>query len=493
MKNPIVLRDVPPKPKSIKNDFLNPDQRKELKKRLIEKFTKTYGLCNPKLIQDEVESFFAKNEQLNQKMLADLETRIKKAVLKFKSNQGSNANKPQPGQTHNETVAPLEIVEENQNEAVCHARSSKQNLPSDLQEMEDDEWDNVGVYQAYIQKQEKELEKKKRKLEQNAVRAQLDGQVVEKKNKACDKKSEHESYVNMEKQQHVRFLQQQKDTLQMKENEKKELFNMQTKMINARNSQLEKEKQLQDEIDKRIMNSIETDLAKQREIQAARAEAKKKEMIKVREENEARKLKRLEQEENERKEEIELQKLTNELAQDLENQRNAELKAKADKIQQMMLVSDHVVKDQKNKNLEEEKKLLNYVEKKNRLIELKDKRMQMKEKENRLKYREILDLQMKERDEKLKGEREYIREQATLWKQEEEFYSKFNESKTSCQKKTIEEYKKLLEQQILEKEEKKKQLRSLKFPNEQQVKDILLEQIRNLDIQNKILAEHLKC
>ena len=493
MKNPVVLRDVPPKPKTIKNDFLNPNQRKELKKRLIEKFVKIHGLCNPKLVHDEVEEFFAKNEQLNQKMLADLETKIKKAVLKFKSNEGPKRDKAEPEKKPNEAIAPLEIVEENQNEGACHKEAAKQGVPSELQDLENDEWDNVGVYQAYILKQEKELEKKKRKLEQKAIRAQLDSQVTDKQGKACELRSEHESYVDLEKQQHNRFLQQQKETLKLKEDEKKELFNMQTKMIEARNSQLDKEKKLQDEIDQKIMNSIETDLAKQREIQAARAEAKKKEMIKVREENEARKLKRLEMDEKERKEEIELQKLANELAQDLENQRTAELKAKADKIHQMMVVGDHVIKDQKKKNLEEEKKLLNYVEKKNRLIELKDKRMQMKEKENRLKYREILDLQMKERDEKLKNEREYIREQATLWKQEEEFYSKFNESKTQNQKKSIDEYKKLLERQILEKEEKKKQLRNLKFPNEEQVKDILLEQIRNLDIQNKILSDHLNC
>lgn len=41
-----------------KNDFLNKDQRKELKKMLIEKFVKIYGLSNPKAVKDLIDTFF---------------------------------------------------------------------------------------------------------------------------------------------------------------------------------------------------------------------------------------------------------------------------------------------------------------------------------------------------------------------------------------------------------------------------------------------------
>lgn len=56
-----------------KKDFLNQDQRKELKKMLIEKFTKMYGLSNPKAVKDSIEHFFKTTKNLNAKELLKLE------------------------------------------------------------------------------------------------------------------------------------------------------------------------------------------------------------------------------------------------------------------------------------------------------------------------------------------------------------------------------------------------------------------------------------
>ena len=186
-----------------------------------------------------------------------MENRIKHVILKFKSNGGETQSVRK--------MPSLEIAEENQNEEKCPTNICKQTVNSEFGELENEEWDNVGVYQTYILKQEKELEQKKKKLEQKAIRAQLNNQVLEKEAKINDLKAEKMSYVDLEKQQCQRYLQHQKETLQMKEDEKKEIFNMQTKMIQARNAQLEKKKKLQDEIDKKIMNSIQADLAKKRE------------------------------------------------------------------------------------------------------------------------------------------------------------------------------------------------------------------------------------
>lgn len=60
-----------------KNDFLNPAQRKELKKMLIEKFTKVYGLSNPKAVKDQVETFFKTTKNVNAKEILKLEEKIK--------------------------------------------------------------------------------------------------------------------------------------------------------------------------------------------------------------------------------------------------------------------------------------------------------------------------------------------------------------------------------------------------------------------------------
>jgi hypothetical protein len=493
MKNPVVLREAPAKATAPKGDFLNDDQRKELKKLLIEKYTKLYGLCNPAVVVEEVNKFFQTTAQVNQKALTQLENVIKKAMLSHKS----KAMVKPPLEAKKEVQAtPTVQFPEAQDEATqCAPAPRIPQAMKDCAEFEglrDDEWDNIGVYQAYILRQEKELERKRKQLEQKAVRAQLGQQVREKGEKEVDLRTEHLSYVNLENMQHDRHLKHQEAIAMQKMKEKKDLFDMQTKMIQSRNTQLNKEKKIQDEIDRKIMDSIETDLAKQRELQQLRAEAKRQEMVRVRGENDTRKQQKLDEEERDRKEDMELQRLANELAQDMENQRTAEIKAKADKIQQMMAIGDSAIQTQKLRAMEEEKKLLDYIARKNRLIEMKDKRIKEREKENKAKYQEILNLQMNERNDKLKSEKGYIREQATLWKQEEEYYNKFNETKAVAQKAGNEEYRKLLDQQVKEKEAKKKKSTGVHPPDEEATKALLLEQIRNLDLQNEILNEQLK-
>ena len=491
MKNPIVTRDVPAKDKNLKADFLNEAQRKELKKKLIEKYTKLIGLSNPKVVFDEVELFFAQNKQINQKVLSELETKIKKTLLKTKSKVTPNQNSASGNQEGKTVANSTQIIEENQQDNTC------ENLPSkvapvieDLENGED--WENLGMYQAYILRQEKELEIKRKQLEQKGIRSQLDYQLQEKERKNNDVKSEHQSYVNLERGQHERYLKHLDDTTKQKEKDKKAVFDMQTKMIDARNAQLDKEKKVQEDIDNKIKKSVEADLARQRELQKTRAETRKTEMEKIRSENDARKQRKVDQEEMERKEEIELQKLTNELAEDLERQRAVELKVKADKIQQMMVIGDTVIRDQRLKNEDEEKKLANFIQRKNRLLELKDKKMKEKEKENKVKYREILDLQIEERENKLKAEKGYIREQADLWKQETDYYNNFHEQKNATHKLKVDEYKKILQEQIKEKDQKAQKTRDNQKPNEDRLKELLLEQISNLEIQNKVLNEQLR-
>lgn len=69
----IITRDCKSKPAKPKSDFMNPQQRSQLKKMLIEKYTKIYGLTNPSHVIDEVNSFFQTSKQINSKSLLELE------------------------------------------------------------------------------------------------------------------------------------------------------------------------------------------------------------------------------------------------------------------------------------------------------------------------------------------------------------------------------------------------------------------------------------
>jgi hypothetical protein len=492
-----VTRDFKSPHLQAKNDYLNPQQKRELKKMLIEKFTKLFGLANPGAVVDEVNRFFESNLPINSKTLADLETQVKRNAIKHKSNV-SVKSLTQSAKSQNkevcENICPnyAEEIEDGNN---CMANGqanklSRQNL-SNADEEDEADWDTLGAYQAYILKQEKELEKKKRALEQKSIRVQLNKQVDEKKHRSQLQTAEHQSYVNVEALQLEQHKIQTELNEKRKADEKKHLFEMQQKMIQERDAQLAREKQANDEMDRKIKECIEHDLVKQKQLQMDQAEARRQEMIRVRQENELRKQKRKQLDDKERKEEIELQKLSDKLAQELENQRNAELKAKADKIQQMIVMGEKVVKHQKDKNLEEERRINEYIEKKNRAMDRKERRMHQKEKENKDNYKQFLEYQMNDKKERTKNEREFIREQADIWKQEEEFYSKVKEDQLAKQHTENMTYKQILERQMQEKNERAAKKRTIEMPDEDLMKQKLFEQIQALDLQHKLLDQQL--
>jgi len=497
MQKVTITRDFKSPHQQAKTDYLNPHQKKELKKMLIEKFTRYFGSSKSILVTEEVNRFFELNGPINSKTLAELETQVKRSVIKYKSSGSGKANiqtTKSQSKEDNENVCP-NYCEETEEANNCMAnnklkRPSRQDLAKEDDESEAD-WDTLGAYQAYILKQEKELEKKKRVLEQKSIRIQLNKQVEEKNKRAQLQNDEHKSYVNVETLQLEQHKIQTELNEKRKADEKKQLFEMQQKMIREREAQLARQKQINDQMDLKIKECIEHDLVKQKQLQMEQAEARRQEMIKVRHENEQRKQKRKELEEKECQEEIELQKLSDKLAEELENQRNAELKAKADKIQQMIVMGEKVVKNQKDKNLEEERRINEYIEKKNRAMERKEHRMQLKEKANKDNYKQFLEYQMNERKERNKNEREFIREQADIWKQEEQFYSKVKEEQTLKQQTENLTYKQILEKQMKEKEERAAKKRTIEMPDEELMKQKLMEQIQALDLQHKLLDDQL--
>ena len=487
-----VTRDTKSKKANPKSDFLAPNQRKELQKLLIEKYTKTYGLSCPGAVSEEVNRFFASNVPVNGKTLSQLETCVKRRTIQLKS-------VAKPPKAADLPVVTLSYARQNSEPLYDetfeqgNCQNYTKNSPKEHdEEKEDDEWDTVGTYQAYILKQEKELEKKKKQLEQKAVRVQLDHQLKEKQKNDKLLREEHNSYVKNEETQLSAYNSHNDKINRLRDEEKKQLFDMQTKMIQERNAQLNKEKQIQDEIDKRIMESIEHDLVKQKQLQLARNEEKRQEMVRVREENEGRKLLKKQQAEKDRLEQIELQKMADRLAQDLEEQRAAELKAKADKIQQMIIVGEKVVKNQREKNLEEERRIKDYNERKNRALDRKDLAIQRLEKENKNRYTEFLDQQVAEKNKKLQGEKDYLKEQAEIWKQENDFYANKKGEQSKNNAKNLKDYTDQLDIQIKDREEKERRVKGTTMPDEEKMKTILMEQIRNLDVQNRILNEQLR-
>ena len=464
-----------------KSNFLNADQRKELKRRLTEKFTKIYGLCNPGRVKEIIENFFADNSQLNSQKLAELENFIKKDALKYKSLAKKKSEVQEPPQE------PLESQLSHEPEP---QQSHQQSVSDDMDE-KDDHHDSVGMYQALMLKQEQELAKQRKILQQKAIKTQLDSQIQEKNKKMEKVKFEHSSYVNAENKMLMKHKEKAAEEEKRRKAEKEHLKEMQLKAIEERNRQLEQEKLKEKQLEDKIVGCLQEDLSRQKQLQILRAEEKKKEMHQLMIENEERKRKREEAERKNRQEEIELQKLANDVQDEIERRRMNQQQQKHDKIQQLLSVGEKVVKTQQDKNQLEEQKIQKYHDKKNREAEKKEKRMKELELANRNKYKDFLDQQIKEKEVKMKGQEDYVREQADIWKRGDQVYSGIDLKNKENTKVCMKQYKEDLERQIKEKEEREKKKKQQEKPNEELMKLNLLTKIQELDIKKRVLADQL--
>mgnify|MGYP000116638266 CR=1 FL=1 len=232
-----------------KKDFLNPYQREELKKRLIEKYTKLYALNNPGMVKTEVDNFFHQNNEINSQNLLVLEQRIKSQSLKGRStalppnktttstrleavgNQGPNANydyqssQPQHGGFHqSERMGNMgntgNLVTDCQHMSIGpmgHSDLDAQKL-SQLQPVtyanEEEEWGTVYKYNHYLYKQEEKLKKIREEQKRIANHKQLDQQLEEKARRDAIEKAKEESYVNAQKQ--IAEIERQKEEAKKK-------------------------------------------------------------------------------------------------------------------------------------------------------------------------------------------------------------------------------------------------------------------------------------
>lgn len=478
----MIKRDTKKTQINKKSDFLNADQRKELKRRLTDKFTKLYAYANPARAKEIIDTFFAQTAELNSKKLAELELMVKKDALAYKSLTKSRPSNVQPQHVTPEASVQLEDP--------TPKHSVAQSVRSDEDDRED-HWDSVGMYQALLLKQEQDLAATRKQLQQKTVKSQLDAQINEKARRANRNADEHQAYVNTEQQMLDNHRVRAEEEERVRKADKEHLKSMQLHAIEERNRQLEAEKLRDKNLDDKIVQCLNDDLSRQRQLQMVRAEEKKRESQALMDENEMRKQKRLENERKIRQEDIELQKAANDVQDELDRRRQAQQKTKHDKIQQLLAVGEKVVKTQQDKNTAEEQRIQKYQDKKNREAAKKEARMRDLELANRNKYRDFLDQQIREKDEKTRAQDEYVREQADIWKRSDQVYSVVNTQNKENSKANMEEYKKELERQIVERTEKEKRAKQADRPNEEAMKLALMARIHELDIKKRVLAEQM--
>ena len=154
---------------SIKKNFLNDSQREELKRRLIEKFTKIYSPSDPESVKAKVNEFFRVNAQINATNLQQLENSIK--TKRNGDGAASQSSNHAPSPASNEKINP---AEKPSSRGVARPRPQSSQDPAQprIQQQvdengkikfrnEEDEWAVVSKYNYYLHKKEEKVFKTK--------------------------------------------------------------------------------------------------------------------------------------------------------------------------------------------------------------------------------------------------------------------------------------------------------------------------------------------
>ena len=469
-----------------KSDFLTTAQRKDLHSKLLDKFTKLYGLSCPGQVKAEVDRFFASGAKINSKTLAELEKKIRAESLKYKSNAPSKANAPVCQNTAQATVEDLKQTKEKTSTEEDFSAPAKAKATED--DEEEPEVDEIAFYKNYIAKQEKEIEAKRKQLQQKSVKSQLDQQLSRKEQVKSQIKKMEEGYAECEKQQIMMANQRAEEIAQKAREDKNKLLEMQKKILEERTKQINQEKEKEKEVQNKITACLREDLSKAKADAFKKAEEQRKTAAKMMSDNEERKKRKNELEAQQRKEEMELQNTADRIAKEQEERRNAEVKARSDKINNMIKAGENTVNRMRDRKDEEEARLMKYWKRKNEQTDKKEEIIKNREKENKVLYKQFLDMQMIEKQEKVAAEKELVKQQADLWAKDIELFKESRTNKTLVLHQDLKAYKEKLDEQV-----KEKQMKMQVSNNKEDVKDALLRQIADLESTKQSIEAQLSC
>ena len=171
-------------------------------------------------------------------------------------------------------------------------------------------------------------------------------------------------------------------------------------------------------------------------------------------ENMRNKRKQKEKEIEERQEDILMQRAHENILDKIEEDRVNELKKREDRIQGYMnSMGEAVLKQQKDSNLEEDKRLVEYYNQTLQYDENEQHRLKERDRLQKAEMRRILNLQMQEKDAKKKKERDLQVKQADIWKQDCEDFEKINKEEKDKRDNIYKQYAYELKNQMAERQQ----------------------------------------
>lgn len=435
-----------------RKDFLNAAQRKELGRSLKDKLTKGYGLDFPGFVAEQVDAFLASQQPVNSKTLGELEAAVKRGVVRLRAQPKPAAPLPPP--------APTPAVESRVPSAAVVAVE-----PVEVE-------DEITLYREEIARQEAEIDVKRRRLMQTAVRAQLSQQMQTKKETQEKARREEESYAACQKRQAEEQAHRAAEIEQRAVAKKAQLLSMQNRIIEERRQVLESERRAEQEADLRFNDCLREELCRAKIETEERAAEKRTAMSLLMQQNEEWKRAKEKQEEENRREEANAERLADQIAKEEEAYRTETLKLRNERINSLLKAGEGTLKTMNSRKNEEEERLKKFAKKQDELLARRDDLLRRKQEENKQLYKQYLAGQIAEKENIRMAEKARCQQQADFWATDAAFFADIKQRATAKNVEEMREYKSTLEAQISEKAVKKQP------PAREQDQQMLREDLR---------------
>jgi hypothetical protein len=482
---------VPPKPSQTaaskltdqqKARLLKLQEREELKGLLVNKFKKKYGQ-QAGFIDKEVENFM-KQETLTEANLQKLDDKIKKKAEldqvshSSKSEAKSKAVTPAVQSSKNSVRSPDEY-------SVASTVKSSNKSSVFVPEDNEDEWAAILEYDTLMFREEEKARLRREIENKNKLKRELDRQLQDKNRKKLSEEEEEKLYDEAQRRNI--------ELMELKEKEREMIYKekvLQEKML--RDKQLAEEKRRkkmdskqQKDLDQKLVNRLQEELRADQQALEEKRREERAYMLRMMEENEENKRRQLEVKELEKAKDIKSMEDYAKMLDKQEEDRINEIKAREERQQHLMArMADTVLKEQKQKNLEEDLMLLRQIEEKELLDKSEDERRLLQLQKQKNEIRKILDKQVEEKNKRKVYEKKSQDEQADMWKKDAEEFYRLEEERKVREKQLNLMHVEILKSQMNEKETKKKKIKM--NPIEVQLNKNLLKKIHldNPETQN---------
>ena len=470
---------VPPKPNQTaasklsdqqKARLLKLQEREELKGLLVNKFKKKYGQ-SAGFIDKEVENFM-KQETLTEANLQKLDDKLKK---KAEVDQVSHSVR---SEAKAKGVTPSVKSSKNSVRTSDRGSDSASMVSSEfVPEDNEAEWAAILEYDTMMFREEEKARLRREIENKNKLKRELDRQLQDKTRKKMSEEDEERLYDEAQKRN--------VELMELKEQERDFLYKekvLQEKLLRDRQLAEEKKRRKLDarqqkDLDNRLVQRLQEELhADQIALDNKRREEREY-MLRMMEENEENKRRQQEVKDVEKQNDIRSMEDYAKMLDKQEEDRLNEIKAREERQQHLMArMAGTVLKEQKQKNLDEDMLLVKQIEAKEMLDKSEDERRMLQVQRQKQEIRRILDKQVEEKKVRKVNERKNQDEQAHMWKKDAEEFYQMEDDRKNREKQLNMMHVEILKSQMNEKEGKKAKVSM--DPIEARLNKDLLKKIR---------------